>query len=458
MDLAPFTDGTAVPLPGSPAGVLHRCPRTLQGRRRSRGCVAGAGRPACRRSRLHMVGEGRLESDRPRPRRRPRAPRPLDTEARHARASHARSMPRRPRPSLPQRGNGACHHRGLLSRRARRRDGGRRILDLVTMTGQRPPRPRRGFALPLAAALERVLTDARLAARLGAGALTAATDWVATPEQFAARVRELVDAVLARARLRHSGGRAFADKTADQEHGLPRRRGRSATRIPRANRPVAEAPLYHKVNDLAGESLEHPGPDVLLSAARRSRSGRSATGLSGSATFSATSPGTARLSRTTHGVDHLRRRLTPQPPRNAAPILAKHGFPAVLFATVGEHRLPARGSLMTGGSSQRTRRSGGTIFVAIERLGRPGRVARDHAFSADLARRSGGRARTGRIQADAGGAPRPAGPCVRLRQGERRPLRRAPQDHAAAGGLRCCVHDRDGGEPGPAWTRTRSAL
>jgi glycosyltransferase involved in cell wall biosynthesis len=50
----------------------------------------------------------------------------------------------------------------------------------------------------LAAALDRVLGDAALAERLGEGASAASSAWAATPEEFARRMRELVDAVLAR--------------------------------------------------------------------------------------------------------------------------------------------------------------------------------------------------------------------------------------------------------------------
>jgi glycosyltransferase involved in cell wall biosynthesis len=49
----------------------------------------------------------------------------------------------------------------------------------------------------LATALERVLTDHELAERLGAGAHAASSAWSATPEEFAGRMRELVDRVIA---------------------------------------------------------------------------------------------------------------------------------------------------------------------------------------------------------------------------------------------------------------------
>ncbi len=50
----------------------------------------------------------------------------------------------------------------------------------------------------LADALERLLSDPALAARLGAAAAEAAPGWTATPPEFAGRMRALVDAVLAR--------------------------------------------------------------------------------------------------------------------------------------------------------------------------------------------------------------------------------------------------------------------
>ena len=53
-----------------------------------------------------------------------------------------------------------------------------------------------GDAEGLAGALERILSDPATAARLGAGARAAASDWAATPEEFAHRMRDLVDRVL----------------------------------------------------------------------------------------------------------------------------------------------------------------------------------------------------------------------------------------------------------------------
>jgi glycosyltransferase involved in cell wall biosynthesis len=54
-----------------------------------------------------------------------------------------------------------------------------------------------GDTRSLAEAIERVLTDHELAARLGEGAAAASARWVSSPAEYAARVREVVDAVLA---------------------------------------------------------------------------------------------------------------------------------------------------------------------------------------------------------------------------------------------------------------------
>ena len=49
----------------------------------------------------------------------------------------------------------------------------------------------------LADAIERIATDLELARRLGAGALESSAKWVSTPDEYADRVRAVVDAVLA---------------------------------------------------------------------------------------------------------------------------------------------------------------------------------------------------------------------------------------------------------------------
>jgi glycosyltransferase involved in cell wall biosynthesis len=53
-------------------------------------------------------------------------------------------------------------------------------------------------AAELADSLVRILADRPLAERLGVGARRTADEWLATPEEYARRVRELVDTVVAR--------------------------------------------------------------------------------------------------------------------------------------------------------------------------------------------------------------------------------------------------------------------
>jgi glycosyltransferase involved in cell wall biosynthesis len=55
-----------------------------------------------------------------------------------------------------------------------------------------------GDVAALADALVRLLTDRSLAERLGDGARRSARPWLQTPEQYAARVRTLVERVVAR--------------------------------------------------------------------------------------------------------------------------------------------------------------------------------------------------------------------------------------------------------------------
>jgi glycosyltransferase involved in cell wall biosynthesis len=57
-----------------------------------------------------------------------------------------------------------------------------------------------GDTAGLAHAIERIVTDHELAVRLGAAAGQASARWVSTPEEYAGRVRAVVDAVVARGR------------------------------------------------------------------------------------------------------------------------------------------------------------------------------------------------------------------------------------------------------------------
>lgn len=82
-----------------------------------------------------------------------------------------------------------CRGRGVVGSRV----GG--IPDLVT-DGETGLLVQPGDAVALAEALERVLTDRELAERLGGAARTAIQPWLATPEEYARQVRDLVDAVV----------------------------------------------------------------------------------------------------------------------------------------------------------------------------------------------------------------------------------------------------------------------
>ncbi len=80
-----------------------------------------------------------------------------------------------------------CRGRGVVASRV----GG--IRDLVT-DGDSGLLVEPGSTEALADALVRVLTDPELAARLGEGAAAAAGAWLQTPEQYAERIRALVEA------------------------------------------------------------------------------------------------------------------------------------------------------------------------------------------------------------------------------------------------------------------------
>lgn len=197
MNLAPFVDTPPDPFPERPTalfiGVLERY--------KAVDVLADAWREVATRQpgvELHIVGEGRLEET-------VRGlvadpllgvrwtPRLTTTEI--AQALDAATLL-----VLPSRGEGMgrvlvesfCRGRPVIGTSS----GG--IPDLVQdgESGLLVPAEDAGA---LAQALMRVLGDRGLAGRLGAGAYAASAAWVATPEEFAQRVRELVDAVIARA-------------------------------------------------------------------------------------------------------------------------------------------------------------------------------------------------------------------------------------------------------------------
>jgi glycosyltransferase involved in cell wall biosynthesis len=194
MDLEPFLADPPAPLPESPValfvGVLERY--------KAVDVLADAWRLAAPRvpdATLHLVGRGtlrdvveRLVSDLPG---QTRWTESLPTEE-VARALDAASVL-----VLPSRSEGlgrviveaACRSRGVVASRV----GG--IPDLVT-DGENgilvPP----GNAGALADALVRALSDPMLVRRVGETARAAVEPWLATPEEYARQIRDLVEMVV----------------------------------------------------------------------------------------------------------------------------------------------------------------------------------------------------------------------------------------------------------------------
>ncbi len=198
MDLAPFTATPPVALPTTPqalfVGVLERYKAVdvlADAWPSVRARVPGA--------RLHVVGRGRLAST---------------VEALVTETSLGVSWT----PELPTEGVAQALDESTLLVLPSRGEGMGRVLveafcrgrSIVgTDSGGIPDLVENGvsgFLVPpddsdgLAAALSRVLGDAVLAQRLGSGAHAAAGRWVATPEEFAGRMRALVDTVIERRR------------------------------------------------------------------------------------------------------------------------------------------------------------------------------------------------------------------------------------------------------------------
>ncbi len=191
MDLEPFLGTPPAPLPERPValfvGVLERY--------KAVDVLAEAWRlaaPQVPEATLHIVGRGtlrevpaRLLADLPRQTR--------WTEALPA-AEVARALDESTLLVLPSRSEGLgrvvveafCRGRGAVASRV----GG--IPDLVTdgETGVLVPP---GDTSALAGALVRVLQDRELAERLGGAARTAVRPWLATPEEYARQIRELVE-------------------------------------------------------------------------------------------------------------------------------------------------------------------------------------------------------------------------------------------------------------------------
>ena len=168
--------------PAERAGALRRRARALQERRGARGRVAARGAARARARELHLVGTGTLDRGRRGARARGRD---VGAAARAGRG-RGRASTRRARWSCPRRRR-AC--RGSPSSRScaaapwsGTRAGG--IPDIVE-DGVNGLLVELGDTAALAAAIERVLADDGLAARLGDGAAASAERWVSTPEEYA---------------------------------------------------------------------------------------------------------------------------------------------------------------------------------------------------------------------------------------------------------------------------------
>lgn len=194
MDLAPFLANEPMPIPASPralfVGVLERY--------KAVDVLAEAWRDVAPRlpgASLQIVGEGPLQGlveelvGEPDLR--------VNWTRRLVAPEISRALDEATLLVLPSRGEGMgrvvvesfCRGRAVVGSAA----GG--IPDLVEhdVSGLLVPQEDRAA---LASALERLLTDRVLAERLGAGAHAASHAWSATPEEFAARVRDLVDRVI----------------------------------------------------------------------------------------------------------------------------------------------------------------------------------------------------------------------------------------------------------------------
>ena len=193
MDLEPFVESVPAPLPGPPAalfvGVLERY--------KAVDVLAEAWRlaaPHVPDATLHLVGRGALHETAA------ALVRELPEQARWTESLStpevARALDEATVLVLPSRSEGLgrvvveafCRGRGVVGSRV----GG--IPDIVEDGGSgllvEPEDPQ-----ALADALVRVLSDRPLAERLGSAAHAAVQPWLATPAEYAGRIRELVDEV-----------------------------------------------------------------------------------------------------------------------------------------------------------------------------------------------------------------------------------------------------------------------
>jgi glycosyltransferase involved in cell wall biosynthesis len=193
MDLEPFLERGPVPLPEEPValfvGVLERY--------KAVDLLADAWRIAAPRvpdARLHLVGRGTLSDE---------AERLVADLPAQTRWTESLSTPEVAGALdastvlvLPSRSEGLgrvvveafCRGRGVIGSRV---GGIPDILDDGETGILVPPED----ASALSDALVRALSDRALAERLGAAAYAAVQPWLATPEEYARRIRELVDDV-----------------------------------------------------------------------------------------------------------------------------------------------------------------------------------------------------------------------------------------------------------------------
>ena len=193
-DLGAFS-GPVVPVPEAPrvifVGVLERY-KNVEGLAAAWRLVAAR----CPRRELHLVGTGTQAEV-------------AEALARDGASGTARLEPpelaaaidaaRALAAAVGLGGAAAGRDRGLPARARRDRDAGRRDPRHRRGRGQRPPRRARRRGGARRARSSAILTDHELAVRLGGGGRgERGRRWVSTPEEYADRVRALVDAALAR--------------------------------------------------------------------------------------------------------------------------------------------------------------------------------------------------------------------------------------------------------------------
>ena len=177
-------------------------------------------------------------------------------------------------------------------------------------------------AAALADALVERAPRARLGRALAAGP-RARRRWLATPEEFAERRPRASSRSLDWSRARRAGKQLLKNgvyrtigETTDARRSTARRRGLRVL-------------MYHKVNDLPENPLSVPVGAFDDQLAQLRELGYTVVTSTPCSPTTATgpAPGARRA-------DHLRRRL-PRQPRARAPVLQKHGYPAVIFVPIG---------------------------------------------------------------------------------------------------------------------------